>query len=126
MIELIYALEKVEKKLSKLTVEKERLTAEIIRSLNHTHKGQRSYPVGSYTVEVRTPVIYSLDKKRYESGEVGLPPRYNPIKQSISYTVDKKLCDEIFSSAPAEVVGMVAQLISEKPGKPSVTIKARS
>ena len=118
-------LEKVNKQLAKLNVKKEELTGLIIGALEHDHEGQKSYNYGVWRIECKTPFVYSLNKKRYESGEVKLPDEFNPIKESVSYTVDKKLCDKYMLDAPKKVRDALAELIDKKPGKPGVTIKER-
>lgn len=116
----------VNKSISKLTVEKEELTASIINSMNHEHEGQRSYEYGIYKIECKTPMVYSLDTARYKSGDVVLHDGFNPIKQSVTYSVDKIKCDEYMANAPADAKAAICELISKKPGKSAVTIKARS
>ena len=83
--ESITELQKVNKKIAKLLVRKEELTDQIIGSLEHEHEGQKSYEYGIWKIEVKTPFVYSLNKKLYEEGKIKLPDNFNPIKQSISY-----------------------------------------
>jgi hypothetical protein len=119
-------LERINKQLSKLIVRKEELTEIIIGALEHNHNGQKTYEYGLYKIEVKTPTIYSLDKKRYESGDIKLPSRYNPIKESRSYSIDKRLCDQYMQEAPQDVRDCLIQLIDEKPGKKNVIVTRRS
>lgn len=121
----IKELDKVNRQLAKLNVRKEELTSEIIAALGHDHEGQRSYDYGVWKLEVKTPFVYSLNKKLYESGQIKLPDEFNPIKQSVSYTIDKRACDLFIETAPAKVRNALAELIDKKPGKPGVTIKER-
>lgn len=119
-------LEKINKQISKLIVRKEELTDIIIGALEHNHNGQKTYEYGQYKIEVKTPTIYCLDKKRYESGDITLPKNFNPIKESKSYTIDKKLCDLYMQQAPSDVRESLALLIDEKPGKKNVIVSRRS
>lgn len=121
----IKELQQVNKKLAKLTLRKEELVNNIIDGLGHEHEGQKSYEYDMWKVEVRTPFIYSLDKKKYESGDVKLPKEFNPIKESVSYSVDKKLCEDYMQNAPKAVRTALSSLIEKKPGKANVTIKER-
>ncbi len=123
--ESIKELQKVNKQIAKLTVRKEELTQEIISSLDHEHEGQKSYTYGVWKIEVKTPFVYSLNKKLYETGEVKLPGEFNPIKESISYSIDKRLCDQYMQDAPKKVRDALAELIDKKPGKAGITIKER-
>jgi hypothetical protein len=124
-VESVKELEKVNKQLAKLLFRKEELTAGIINALDHTHEGQKSYEYGIWKIEVKTPFVYSLNKKIYESGDIKLPNEFNPIKESKSYTVDKRLCDKYMSEAPKKVRDALAELIDKKPGKAGITIKER-
>jgi hypothetical protein len=69
--------------------------------------------------------VLSLNKKLYESGSVKLPDDFNPIKESVSYSVDKRLCDKFMVEAPKKVRDALAELIDKKPGKAGITIKER-
>lgn len=121
----IAELQKVNKQLAKLILRKEELTDQIIGSLEHDHEGQKSYEYGAWKIEVKTPFVYSLNKKKYESGEIKLPDDFNPIKESVSYSVDKRLCDKYMMDAPKKVRDALAELIDKKPGKAGITIKER-
>lgn len=121
----IKELEKVNKQLARLSLRKEELTASIITAMGHQHEGQRSYEYEVWKVEIKTPFVYSLNKKLYESGSVKLPDCFNPIKESVSYSIDKALCDKYLVDAPKKVRDALIELIDKKPGKASVTIKER-
>ena len=124
-VDSVKELEKVNKQLAKLLLRKEELTEQIIGALEHDHEGQKSYEYGVWKIEVKTPFVYSLNKKLYESGSVKLPEDFNPIKQSVSYSVDKRLCDKFMTEAPKKVRDALAELIDKKPGKAGITIKER-
>ncbi len=119
-------LEKVNKNIAKLTARKEELTNIIIAALGHEHEGQKSYEYGVWKIEVKTPYVYSLNKKLYESGEYKIPKKFNPIKESVSYSIDKRLCDLYILEAPDDVREALVELIEKKPGKAGVTIKGRA
>ena len=121
----IKELEKVNKQLARLSLRKEELTDSIISAMGHQHEGQRSYEYEVWKVEIKTPFVYSLNKKLYESGSVTLPDNFNPIKEAVSYSVDKALCDKYLVDAPKKVRDALIELIDKKPGKASVTIKER-
>ena len=125
-VESVKELDKVNKQLAKLIVRKEELTDVIIGALEHEHEGHKSYEYGVWKLEVKTPFVYSLNKKAYESRDYRLPSEYNPIKESVSYTIDKRLCDKYIHEAPEEVRNVLIELIDKKPGKASITIKARA
>lgn len=118
----IKKLEAVNKKIAKLTLEKEELTGDIIAALGHQKEGQKTYEVDMWKVTVKTPYIYALDVKSYKNGDVYLDPEFDPIKQTVSYSVDKKLFDSCFRLAPESTRNALTQLITVKPGKASVTV----
>lgn len=123
--ESIKDLESVNKKLARLTVLKEELTEKIIDALGHSKEGQKTYEHNVWKIEVKTPVVYSLNKKLYESGQVKIPEAFNPIKKSVSYSIDKRLCDKFLTDAPKDVRDVLVELIDKKPGKANVIIKER-
>ena len=124
-VDSINELQKVNKQLAKLLVRKEELTDQIIGSLEHDHEGQKTYEYGTWKIEVKTPFVYSLNKKLYESGDIKLPDNFNPVKESVSYSIDKKLCDQYMLDAPKKVRDALAELIDKKPGKAGIIIKER-
>ena len=121
--ESLKELNSVNRKLAKLLLRKEELTEEVIELFGHEHEGQKTYAFDEWKVEIRTPCVYSLDKKLYESGRFNIPSEYNPIKQSVSYSIDKKLCDDYITKAPKKIRDALAELIEKKPGKPAVIVK---
>lgn len=121
----IKQLDTVNRRIAKLLVMKEELVDNIIGALEHEHEGQKTYEYGVWRLEVKTPFVYSLNKKEYESGQFNIPEKFNPIKQSVSYSVDKGLCDKYMQTAPKEVREMLVELIDKKPGKANVCIKER-
>ena len=125
LVESVKELDKINKQLAKLSLKKEELTGLIIGALDHEHEGQKTYEYGVWKLEVKTPFIYSLNKKAYESREFNIPSKFNPIKESVSYTIDKRLCDKYMNEAPEEVRYVLIDLIDKKPGKASVVIKER-
>lgn len=118
-------LQKINKQLAKLNLRKEELTLQIIGALEHDHEGQKSYEYGLWKIEVKTPFIYSFNKKLYESGDIKLPKKFNPIKESVSYSVDKRLCDKYMQEAPEDIRDALIELIDKKAGKAGITIKER-
>lgn len=124
-VEGVKELEKVNKQLARLALRKEELTHEIIGALEHEHDGQKTYEYGVWKLEVKTPYVYSLNKKLYESGEFKLPKGFNPVKKSVSYSIDKRLCEQLMLDAPDDVRDALIQLIDKKPGKAGITIKER-
>lgn len=125
LLDSILELEKVNKELAKFNLLKERLTNTIIDKLGHTKEGQKTYEYDAWKVEIKIPFIYSLNKKLYESGNIKIPDKFNPIKESISYSINKRLCDQYIVDSPKKIKDALIELIEKKPGKATVTIKER-
>ena len=123
--DFIQELQLINKQLAPLICRKNELITLIIDELDHNHEGQKTYEYQAWKIEVKTPCVYSLNKKMYESGQITLPDNFNPIKQSISYSIDKKLCDQYINDAPKKVKQKLIKLIDKKPGKKTVNIKDR-
>jgi hypothetical protein len=121
----IKKLEAVNKRLAKINLEKEALTAEIIACLGHKKDGQTTYEVSEWKVTVKTPMILSLDTKAYKSGAVYLDEAFNPIQEQVSYKVDRKKFELYMETAPASVRESLTELVTLKPGKASVSVMMR-
>ena len=126
LVESIKELERVNKSLSKLNLKREELTTNIIEAFSHRHEGQKTYEYRGWKIEIKTPCIYSLNKKLYESGNYELPEDFNPIRATMSYTINKTLCEEYLKDAPDVVRDSLVALIDKKPGKAGVVVKART
>lgn len=125
-IELTYEIEKINKKIAKLRLEKEQKELELIALIGHNKEGSTSYSLADRTVTVKTDMIYSLDKKSYISGDVYIPEEWNPILTNITYEVNKKLFNSFEENAPESIREILNELVTKKPSKPNVTIKVRS
>jgi hypothetical protein len=121
--ESINELRQINRNIAKLSLRKEALTNVIVGAFGHEKDGQKTYEHGMWKIEIRTPFIYSLNKKLYESGEFKLPTKFNPIKESVSYSIDKRLCEEYLLNSPEKVRNSLVSLIEKKPGKVSIAIK---
>ena len=125
-IEITHELEKLNKKLAKLRLDKEELEMELISVIGHEYEGSKTYDIGDRSVTLKTDIIYSLDKKSYISGDYYLPEEFDPILQKVSYEVNKKLFNHYESISPVSVREVLNTLITKKNSKPSVSIKVRS
>lgn len=123
--ESVKELKCVTNQLAKLTLKREELNDRIIAALGHNHEGQKSYEYQTWKIEVKTPVTYCLNKRLYEAEKQRLPKDFNPVKESIAYTIDKRLCERYIVEAPEDVRDVLVELIDKKPGKANVSIKER-
>jgi hypothetical protein len=120
----INALNNVNFQIAKLLEFKVKLEEEIIKGLKHDHEGSHTYDVGKYKVTVKTDWIYSLDKKKYQLYKNNIPAELNPVKESISYVVDKRIVRQAEIDANADDLLLLGKIISKKPAKPNVKILA--
>jgi hypothetical protein len=125
-IELTYELEKLTKKLAKIRLDKEQMESDLIALIGHDMEGSKSYDFHDRTITIKTDMIYSLDKKAYENGDVYLPPEFDPILKKVTYEVNKKLFNAYEKMSPINIRNTLNELIEKRPSKPNVTIKVRS
>lgn len=119
----IEELQKLRAKIKIMEVEEKGLVQAILADIGHEHKGSRTYEVGTYKVECKTPVTLTLDKKAYADGSVYLPEEFDPIEHSTAYTVNRSKYLSMLELAPESVREAIHKLITEKDGKPNVVIK---
>jgi hypothetical protein len=118
----LYDLNYIQNEIAALKIRQQELEEEVITMFSHTHEGQKTYRYGQYDIKIKTPFVYTLNKRLYESGQYFIPEECNPIKVSLKYDVNKRLCDQFMEYAPETVRDALAELIDKKPGKPSVTV----
>lgn len=121
----ISGLNRINKKIAKLQVMKEELVEKLIGAFSHEHEGQKSYNYGEWKIEIKTPCIFSLDKKAWEEIKDCIPADFNPVRESIAYTIDRAKCERFIESSPAAIRNHLISVIEKRPGKPSVTIRER-
>lgn len=103
---------------------KEHLEAKLCNILQHGDDYSKTYNVGKFKVTCRTGFIYSLDKEEYAIIGSRLPKIFNPVKSKISYEIDKNVMREAEKYASQEELNLLAQVISKKPSKLSISVKA--
>lgn len=120
----ISALDFVNFQIAELIDIKQKLELKVIEGLQHNHEGSKTYDVGKYKVTVKTDFIYSLDKDEYHIYKSKIPPAFNPIKEDISYRIDKRIIKHAEEYASSEEMLLLGQLIVKKPSKPNVKVSA--
>ena len=103
---------------------KEELEARVCALLEHGDDYSKTYVCDKYKVTVKTSYIYSLDKEEYEVVGKRLPLQFNPVTTKTSYHLDKNIIKNAERYASADDLALLATLISKKPAKLSVTLKA--
>ncbi len=105
---------------------KDELNERLNALLEHKEEGQKTYKIGRYAITVKSGKIFSLDKEEYEVVKNQFTKGLNPVKEKVSYEVDRETLRKI------EVYGnendhiLIDKLISVKPSKISVSVKAAS
>lgn len=124
LLETIETLEVVNFQLAQLKEIKERLEVQIVEKVDHNMEGQKKYNCGKYAVTVKSGFIYSLDKDEYQIYKSHLQDTLNPVREKISYEIDKKHIKEVEKYASAKDLEIMSHFINKKPAKVAVSIKA--
>jgi hypothetical protein len=103
---------------------KEELEARVCALLEHGDDGSKTYTVEKHKVTVKTGYIYSLDKEEYEVVGNLLPECFNPVQKRVSYHLDKQVIRDAERYASSEELVLLSKMISKKPSKLAVSIKA--
>lgn len=103
---------------------KEELEARVCALLEHGDDGSKTYVEGKFKITVKTGYNYSLDKDEYESVGNKLQECFNPVQKKVAYYLDKQVIRDAEKYASPEELALLATMISKKPSKLSVSIKA--
>lgn len=124
--EQIKHLEFIHYSIAEFQREKEKAEAKIIELLGHDIKGQKTYTVNMYSVEIKTGLITSLDTKKYDEYSRLPDWRFNPVSVKLkeNFYLNKKLIDECRKYGTVEDNLLMDNIITEKDAKRSVKIYA--
>lgn len=103
---------------------KEELEARISALFEHGDDGSKTYTFDKFKVTVKTGWNYTLDKNEYEIIGSRLPECFNPVRKRVAYDLDKQVIRDAEKYASPEELKLLSQIISKKPSKLSVTLKA--
>jgi len=102
------------------------LIQELIADLNHDHNGEKTHEVEEFKLTIKTPINYSLNTKAFEKIKDKVPEEYNPVSESIKYTVSKTKFEYFLENAPKRVKNLFfndkVKIIVGKPGKQDIKI----
>ncbi len=124
--ELAMTLDGIGYQVAELLRIKESLEAKLCGLLEHGDDGSKSYTVDRYKVTVKTGWIYTLNKEEFAVIGERLPKCFNPVKQRVSYDLDKSIIRECEKYGSVDDLNLLAQLISKKPSKLSIKVSAAS
>lgn len=120
----VTALNKINLQIAQLNVLKEELDKRVAALLEHGDDYSQTYLCNKFKVTVKTGFIYTLDKDEYETMGSLLPPRFNPVNKKTSYHLDKQIIRDAEKYCSDQELGLFHSMISKKPAKLSVTIRA--
>ncbi len=124
--ELAMTLDGISYQVAELLRIKESLEQKLCAMLGHGEDGSKTYTVERYKVTVKTGWIYTLNKEEFAVIGERLPKCFNPVKQRVSYDLDKSIIRECEKYGSSDDLNLLAQLISKKPSKLSIKVSAAS
>lgn len=123
--DLVYVVDDIEfidEQISSLKEERMKLCEKVIFLTAHIHMGQRTYEVDeSRNVEIVTKNNYRLDKKEYLNIRELLD--FDVVKESVAYSIDKKLLSAYELVANAEALNEISQYVTETVAPHVVRVK---
>ena len=122
--QMVTDLNRLNFEMARIKAIKEEIEALLIAALDHNKEGQKTYTVNEFAVTVKTDIIYSLDKAEYQVYKSHISSQFDPVKEKISYEIDKKTMREIEIYAGEDELLTISKFISKKPAKASVKISA--
>ena len=120
----LMALNTISFQMAELARIKEELESRVTAMLEHGDDYSKSYIVGQVKVTVSTGYNYTLDKKEYMVLGSRIPACFNPVTEKISYELNKQVIRDAEKYASAEELELLGQIISKKPKKIHVALKA--
>jgi hypothetical protein len=124
--ELAMTLDGISYQVAELLRIKESLEAKLCAMLDHGDDGSKTYTVDRYKVTVKTGWIYTLNKEEFAVIGERLPKCFNPVKQRVSFDLDKSIIRECEKYGSVDDLNLLSQLISKKPSKLNIKVSAAS
>lgn len=119
----IQELQDVSNKAEELETRKKILMENIAGALGHEYPGSRTYRHGNWKVLVKSPKVLYLNRDVYKKIRHELPDNFNPVKESVSYSLSKELYDAYVECAPEEIKQKITQMVDVVVSKPTVFLK---
>jgi hypothetical protein len=124
IIEYTKTLNTINYEIAELARIKEELEARLCALLEHNDDSSKTYVCDKFKVTVKTGYNYTLNKEEYMIVGHRLPLCFNPVKQVTKYELDKAVIRDAEKYGSPDDLKLMAQLISKKPSKLHVSIKA--
>jgi hypothetical protein len=122
--DLCSTLDNINYQIAELLRIKEELDARVNALLEHSDDGSKTYTIDKFKVTIKSGYNYSLNKDEYAIIGSRLQSCFNPVKQKMSYELDKKVIRDCEKYGSKEDVLLLSQVITKKPAKLSVRISA--
>ena len=122
--ETILTLNTISYQVAELLRIKEELEKRLSAYLEHGEEGSKTYLCDKHKVTITSGYIYSLDKDEYKIMKEHIPGCFNPVREKISYELDKKIIKNAEKYGSSEDVELMSKFISKKPKKIHVKIFA--
>jgi len=124
--ELAMTLDSISYQVAELLRIKESLESKLCVLLEHGEDGSKSYTIDRYKVTIKTGWIYTLNKEEFAAIGERLPKCFNPVKQRVSYDLDKSIIRECEKYGSVDDLNILSQLITKKPSKLNIKVSAAS
>ena len=124
IIDYAKTLNTINYEIAELARIKEELEARLSALLEHGDDGSKSYVCDKYKVTVTTGYNYTLNKEEFMTIGSRIPHCFNPVKQKTVYELDKSIIRDAEKYGSTDDLNLLAQIISKKPKKLHVSIKA--
>lgn len=132
--ETIKNLDLINFQIAELKELKEQVEKKLVRDMNLVsyddngsiksvaHDGEQSKIIGKYKVKIKTPSLWKINAKEYQIVKSRLRQEFDPVKQSVTYRVDKKVLETIKSYGSNEDQEMIESFLTLDYSKPSITL----
>lgn len=117
-------LDMVNYQIGELKDVKQKIEDAIIEIMKPDDDCQRTYVVDKYKLTIKTGYLYSIDKEEYEIIAEKIPMCFCPVTRRISYDINKSNLRDLEKFGSSEEKMLVASVVSKKPAKTAVTLKA--
>jgi hypothetical protein len=118
------SLNKINFQIAELSRIKEELEARLNALLEHSDDCSKTYVVDKYKITITSGYNYTLNKDEYSIMKSQLPACFNPVKEKISYEIDKKVIRDAEKYGSSDDLNLLAQFISKKAKKLHVKVGA--
>lgn len=124
IIETAKTLETISYQVAELLRIKEELDKRMCALLEHSDEGQKTYIEGKYKILIKSGILYSLDKEKYEMIGRHLSSENDPVNKVVKFELNKKVIRDAYASSNEHDIKILDEILTQRPSKLSVTISA--